>query len=107
MGHIKVGEALTAAGNLAGARESYRASLSIAERLSSSVPGNAEWQRDCVVANFKLAGVVNMAGEKEEEDKHLIECMEGLRGMKAKGMFLDPPLVKLLEDLEKVYGGRS
>jgi hypothetical protein len=43
---VEVGDVAAAAGDLAGARAAYEAGLVIAERLASSDPGNAEWQRD-------------------------------------------------------------
>jgi len=36
------------------ARESYRASLAIRERLAKSDPGNAYWQRDLAWSHYKI-----------------------------------------------------
>jgi hypothetical protein len=46
--------------------ESYRASLAIAERLTKSDPGNAEWQRDLAVSHGRVAMVFAKQGEREQ-----------------------------------------
>lgn len=57
MSHIKVGDALAAQGNLTGALESYRASLSIDERLFSNDPGNSSWQYNLSISNERIGDV--------------------------------------------------
>ena len=51
------GDLRVAQGALAGADASYRAGLAIAERLASSDPGNAGWQRDLSVSHNKIGDV--------------------------------------------------
>jgi hypothetical protein len=41
-------------GDLPAARESYRASLAIRERLAKTDPGNAYWQRDLAWSHYKI-----------------------------------------------------
>ena len=50
--------------DLAGALNSYRDSLAIAEHLAKSDPGNAGWQRDLSVSYAKLGSTFRLAGEK-------------------------------------------
>ena len=74
--------------------------LSAAERLASADPSNATWQRDLAVSHYKLAGIHRGAGNAAEERAALLRCREVLRGMRAAGMFLDPPIARLLAELE-------
>jgi tetratricopeptide (TPR) repeat protein len=53
-------------GNLPEALKSYRADLAIAERLSSSDSGNAEWQRDLSVSYNKIGDVLVSQGDLPE-----------------------------------------
>jgi hypothetical protein len=54
---VKIGDVQVAQGNLGAALTSYQASLTIAERLAKSDPGNAGWQRDLSVSYAKLANI--------------------------------------------------
>jgi hypothetical protein len=49
--------------DLAGALTSYRASLTIAERLAASDPSQAGWQRDLCVSHSKLGEVLMAQGD--------------------------------------------
>jgi len=88
--------------DLSGAEEAYRASLAIRERLAAADPTNTEWQRDLSVSHYRLAHVANAAGRASEEREHLVRCREVLRGMRERGMHLDPPIAQLLEQLERL-----
>jgi hypothetical protein len=122
VGHNKLGDVRTAQGDLIGALLSYRAALAIAERLAQQEPRNADWQRDLsvshdrigevqkdprnadwqrdiVVSFYRLASLAQQAGRPESGD-YWRRCRDVLRNMNAKGMFIDPPLVQLLQQLE-------
>ena len=47
------------------------------------------------------ATVARQAGQGAEETKYWLMCRDILRGMKAKGMHLDPQAAQLLELLEQ------
>jgi hypothetical protein len=53
--YINIGDVQVAQGDLAGALKSYKDGLAIADRLATSDPGNAGWQRDLSVNYAKLA----------------------------------------------------
>ncbi len=98
--HERLGDVLRAQGDLSGALAAYEASLEIAECLASSDPGNAQWQLDLAVSYYKLAQVAGEAGRQGEAVQHLLRCREVLRGMRERGMHLDPQLQQLLQQLE-------
>jgi tetratricopeptide (TPR) repeat protein len=97
--HIKVGDVLTAQRNLPGALSAYQASLAIAEPLAMSDPGNVDWQRDLVVLYYNLASHCDRTHDATAPE-YWRRCHEALGRMRANGMFLDPPLVQLLEQLD-------
>jgi tetratricopeptide (TPR) repeat protein len=57
------GDLLVAEGNLAQARKSYQASLTIRARLAASGPKNAAWHRDLSVSHEKLGTVQAAQGD--------------------------------------------
>lgn len=70
------------------------------ERLAAQDPGNAEWQRDLAVSWQRMALMAREAGRPDEERQHLLRCREVLRGMRARGMHLDPQAAAVLAQLE-------
>ena len=56
-----IGDVRQAQGDLAGARASYEAGLSIRERLARQDPANAQWQRDLAISHIRI-GLVRQAG---------------------------------------------
>ena len=58
-----IGDVLVAQGDLAGALESYRASMAIRERLAKADPDNAGWQRDLSVSHSKNGDVLVAQGD--------------------------------------------
>jgi Flp pilus assembly protein TadD len=52
-----------AQGDLASALRSYRDSLTIADRLTKSDPGNAEWQRDLSVSYDRVGDMQTAQGD--------------------------------------------
>jgi len=101
--HNKVGDVLSAQGNLAGALAAYRVTHAILEHLAEQDPGNAGWQRDLVVSHYKL-GQWAQSHDPGSAAAHWRKCYEVMRRMRAGGMFLDPPLVQLLGQLEQMFG---
>jgi tetratricopeptide (TPR) repeat protein len=59
----ELGDVLVQAGDLAGARERYQASLAVAERLAVANPGSAQAQRDLSVSLERLGDVLVQAGD--------------------------------------------
>ena len=52
-----------AQGDLKAALKSYQDDLAITERLATSTPGNADWQRDLSVSYAKLADAYRKSNE--------------------------------------------
>ena len=100
-----MGDVLTAQGNLPGAFDAYQASLAIRERLAAQDPQNAGWQRDLAVSFSMLYHSNHAAGNDEEAARALHRCHEVLERMRRAGMYLDPPLQQLLEQLDEQLGG--
>ena len=92
---------LRSQGNLSEASAAYGAALEVRERLSSQDPGNAGWQRDLAVSYYKLADFHQNAGDPAQAREHLVQCRDVLRGMRSRGMHLDPAAASLLERLER------
>jgi tetratricopeptide (TPR) repeat protein len=61
--HIWVGDGQVARGDLAGALQSYRDSLRIADRLAQSDPGNTEWQRGLSLSYDRIGEVQAAQGD--------------------------------------------
>jgi len=62
----KIGDVQVAQGDLAGALQSYRQDLEIAERLAAADPGNAGWQADLAASHGKLGQVYAALGDTDE-----------------------------------------
>jgi len=71
----EIGDVLKSQGNLAGALDSYRASMDIFSRLAKADPDNAGWQRDLSVAHERIGDVLksqgNLAGAISAYEKSL------------------------------------
>ncbi|HXP18538.1 MAG TPA: hypothetical protein VN840_02720, partial [Streptosporangiaceae bacterium] len=52
--HDKLGDVAVSAGDLAGARAAYQASLDIAVRLAAADPANMQWQRDLAYVRKRI-----------------------------------------------------
>ncbi|MHB9007233.1 MAG: tetratricopeptide repeat protein, partial [Limisphaerales bacterium] len=57
------GDVLSAQGDLAGALQAYRASLTVSQRLASADPSNAGWQRDLSVSQERVGDVLMAQGD--------------------------------------------
>jgi len=97
--HARIGDVLTAQGNLPGALAAVEASLAIDERLAATDPGNAGWQRNLVVSLYTLATQCDRVSDPASAE-YWRRCHAVLQYMRANGMFLDPPLAQLLEQLD-------
>ena len=63
MSHNNIGDVQLAQGDRPAALTSYRASLTISERLAKTDPSNAGWQRDLSVSNNRIGDVLNAQGD--------------------------------------------
>jgi negative regulator of sigma E activity len=52
------------------------------------------------VSYYKLATTLAQQGDGAQSEQHWNLCRDTLRRMARAGLFLDPPLVQLLEQLE-------
>ena len=59
----KVGDALRAQGDLAGALESYRAGLDTTEKLAARDASNAVWQRDLAISHERIGDTLTAEGD--------------------------------------------
>ena len=66
----RIGDVLVQAGDLAGAKARFEASLKVAERLAEQNPGSAQAQRDLWVSMWRLA-------EMEGSGVSWFECWKG------------------------------
>ena len=103
MSHNKVGEVRQGQGDLAGALQAYQAGLDIRERLAAADPGNAGWQRDLVVSFHNLATTSSQSENKPTAQAFWHRCHQTLLWMKESGMYLDPLLVQLLEQMDSAF----
>jgi hypothetical protein len=92
----KVGDVQVAQGDLPGALKSYRDSLAIAERLATSDPGNAGWQRDLSVSYSNLADVFKKQGEKAKA----LDALRQGRAIIARMKSLSPDNAAWKRDLD-------
>jgi len=61
--NLKIGDVLSAQGELAAALSSYRASLDIGQRLTAADQGNAEWQRNLAISQSRIGTVLSAQGD--------------------------------------------
>jgi hypothetical protein len=54
----KIGDVDSAQGDLPSALSSYKEGLQIRQKLAARDPGNAQWQTDLVISQWKLAVVL-------------------------------------------------
>jgi tetratricopeptide (TPR) repeat protein len=94
--HFNIGDVLRAQGDLPAALESFRASLTITERLAKADPGNARWQSDLSQSLNKNAGVQIAAGKREE----------GLANY-SKSLAILEKLAAVIEAAETESGGKT
>jgi len=66
LGHERIGDALLAAKDFAGAAQAYRESLIIAENLAKASPTDADVQRDLSIAYDKLGKALMDGGQLQE-----------------------------------------
>lgn len=99
LSHDRIGDVLYAQGNPSGTLAALQASFAIRERLAAADPRNAGWQRDLAVSYFKLATHCTRTNDADAAD-YWRRCHAVLQGMRAAGMFLDPPLLQLLGQLD-------
>jgi tetratricopeptide (TPR) repeat protein len=79
--HIKIGDVLSAQGNLSEALESCRSSMEIAAGLAQSDPSNAGWQRDLSVLHNKIGDVLSAQGNLSEALESYRSSMEIAAGL--------------------------
>ena len=61
--HNKIGDLLSAQGDLPGALAAYRKCLDISERLARQDPANAGWQRELSIAHEKIGDLLRAQGD--------------------------------------------
>ncbi|HOG45694.1 MAG TPA: tetratricopeptide repeat protein [Anaerolineae bacterium] len=95
----RLGNLHLALGEPAQAREFYEQAREIAEEMRSRAPSNAQYARAFVVLCYSLARTAQQQGDGAEAARELGRCRQVLLEMRAHGMYLDPPLAQLLEQL--------
>ena len=99
----KVGDVQRAHGDLVGALGSYRAGLAISERLAEQDPSNAEWQRDLAISYRSIGRCAEGSGDQAEAERWFRRARDVLRGMRDRGVLLDPATAEWLSRLESEY----
>ena len=79
--HLKIGDLMRARGDLGEAKEAYRSSLAIAERLSAFHPGNEELQRNQAEALAALSTMSSTFGFEPKLDC-AIKSLEGFPSLR-------------------------
>ena len=99
MSHNQIGEAQLALGDKAGAAQSWRADLALAERLAATDPQNAEWQRDVMVSCWTLAELGSTAGPVETRRALLQKGLDILRNQHNRKVLreADAPMIGKFE----------
>ncbi len=90
------GDTYLSAGSLAGARESYEASLAITERLAEADPGNTQWQHDLAVSHDHIGNVRSEQGDLAGA----LESYEAGLAIAARLAATDPGNAEWQRDLE-------
>src|SRR5260370_76337 len=85
--HNKIGDVLSAQGDLTAALAAYLASLDISQGLAAADPGNAGWQRDLWVSYWRMAGLTEQLPGGNALDWWR-KAYETLSAMKQRGIFL-------------------
>ena len=98
--HNKIGEVLSAQGDLPGALAQFKAYHAIAESLARRDPGNMQWQRDLMASHWRLA---NMG---EDAAGNWRRCIEILEAMETAGR-LAPPDRQWLEEARRKLAAAS
>ncbi|MCB1098478.1 MAG: hypothetical protein KDN22_23095, partial [Verrucomicrobiae bacterium] len=66
--------------------------------------GNAGWQRDVAVSQFKLFHLAQKRGDEAAQAKALGECFAVLDGMQQHGMHFDPQMAQVYDWLKGMSG---
>ena len=75
----------SARGNLEAALQAYQDGLAIREKLAAQDPSNAEWQRDLIVSNVKLADVAERQGRPADTSRHYGAALAVAKELQARG----------------------
>ena len=91
-------------GDAGRALTSYEQCHKILQRLYEQNPNDAQVVRDLAVSHFKMYRFAQDTGQDETGMPHLRACHQILRDMHRRGMFLDPPALDLLKQLDDALG---
>jgi hypothetical protein len=94
--HGKIGDMQQAQDDLTAALTSFRAGLTIAERLAEADPGNAEWQRDLAVSYGRVALIERWQGARADAPKAFWQGPEISRSSCGKNLTMRVCLTSLL-----------
>ncbi|OPY55900.1 MAG: lipoprotein NlpI [Pelotomaculum sp. PtaU1.Bin035] len=86
-------------GELTRARDYYQEGLALREELRRRVPDSADYSRGLSVSYYKIASLNEEQKNELEAIKNWDLCKKALLHMKEQGMYLDPPLEDLLQQL--------
>ncbi len=95
----RLGDLSLKLGDTQRALEFYNKALKIKEELRERDRNNGGFARDLVVSFYKIAKLYQQSDDSSKAQDYWKRCRDALLEMKSSGMFLDPPLVQLLEQL--------
>jgi hypothetical protein len=84
------------------ALDKYQASLTIREELRRRAPDSADYARDLVGSYYKIMKFQNEHGNQKEQNYYANLCKDALLYMKNLGMYMDEPLVNVLNQLQTI-----
>ena len=101
----RLGDLARAAGRPDEARGHYQRGLEIRERLAAQLPDDVQAQRDLSVSLYQIGMLAAQTGDEKGAVANLMRCRDVLRAVKARGMWMDPAMERLLQQLEQIFGG--
>ena len=82
----KIGDILSAQGQLDEAKAVFEKDLAIAQTLADNNSSNAEWQADLVVLHIKIMGIAQQNNEPDSARHHGEKALAILKPLAKKGL---------------------
>jgi hypothetical protein len=99
--NFDLNDALEIEGHLPLRKELLTAAHDSLSRLATADPSNAGWQHDLAGSFQRMAVMAARAGNRAEAAEYFAGCRSTLKGMQARGMYLDQAVASLLAQLDQ------